>query len=212
MAAGEVLFADGDETYDLIVILDGTAEIVQGYGRPGATHIAGYSRSEFLGEIGMLTGQRAYLTAVATSAGRVLAVPVAQLRDVMAHEPGLSDLILRTFLLRRRPQRLGQACRRRHRRRVEEPHHAASAATPRWRSAGSSRSRRTASRRSCRTRRLNTGIVHVNDQTLNNDAYAPFGGTGASGNGSRFGSQSSWDEFTQWQWVTARPQAHGFPF
>ena len=32
------------------------------------------------------------------------------------------------------------------------------------------------------------------------------------GNGSRFGSQSSWDEFTQWQWVTARPQAHGFPF
>jgi len=60
--------------------------------------------------------------------------------------------------------------------------------------------------------RLNTGIVHVNDQTLNNDAYAPFGGTGASGNGSRFGSQSSWDEFTQWQWVTSRRQAHPFPF
>ena len=57
-----------------------------------------------------------------------------------------------------------------------------------------------------------TGIVHVNDQTLNNDAYAPFGGTGASGNGSRFRSQSSWDEFTQWQWLTLRDQAHGFPF
>jgi benzaldehyde dehydrogenase (NAD) len=61
-------------------------------------------------------------------------------------------------------------------------------------------------------RRLRTGIVHINDQTLNNDAYAPFGGTGASGNGSRYGTQSSWDEFTQWQWVTAREQAHGFPF
>ena len=60
--------------------------------------------------------------------------------------------------------------------------------------------------------RLRTGIVHVNDQTLNNDAYAPFGGTGASGNGSRFGSQSSWDEFTQWQWLTIRPQPHAFPF
>jgi len=59
---------------------------------------------------------------------------------------------------------------------------------------------------------LTTGIVHVNDQTLNNDAFAPFGGTGASGNGSRFGSQSSWDEFTQWQWLTLRDQAHGFPF
>ena len=61
-------------------------------------------------------------------------------------------------------------------------------------------------------RKLRTGIVHINDQTLNNDAFAPFGGVGASGNGSRFGTQSSWDEFTQWQWVTARPQAHGFPF
>jgi CRP-like cAMP-binding protein len=100
VAAGEVLFADGDETYDLIVMLDGTAEIIQGYGQPGATFIAGYGRSQFLGEIGMLTGQRAYLTAVATSAGRVLAVPVGQLRAVMASEPGLSDLILRTFLLR----------------------------------------------------------------------------------------------------------------
>ncbi|MEV4732351.1 benzaldehyde dehydrogenase [Saccharopolyspora sp. NPDC049426] len=60
--------------------------------------------------------------------------------------------------------------------------------------------------------RLRTGIVHVNDQTLNNDAYAPFGGTGASGNGARFGSQSSWDEFTQWQWVTYRGTPHPFPF
>jgi thioredoxin reductase (NADPH) len=100
VAAGDVLFADGDETYDLIVMLDGTAEIVKGFGQPGATVIATYGQSQFLGEIGMLTGQRAYLTAVASSAGRLLAVPAGQLRVVMAHEPGLSDLILRTFLLR----------------------------------------------------------------------------------------------------------------
>lgn len=61
-------------------------------------------------------------------------------------------------------------------------------------------------------RQLRTGIVHVNDQTLNNEAFAPFGGVGASGNGSRFGTQSSWDEFTSWQWVTSRPQAEAFPF
>ena len=42
VAAGEVLFADGDETYDLIVMLDGTAEIIQGYDQPGARLIAGY--------------------------------------------------------------------------------------------------------------------------------------------------------------------------
>src|SRR5580700_6873927 len=62
--------------------------------------ITAYGPAQFLGEIGMLTGQRAYLTAVASSAGRVLAIPVGRLRVVMAHEPGLSDLILRTFLLR----------------------------------------------------------------------------------------------------------------
>lgn len=61
-------------------------------------------------------------------------------------------------------------------------------------------------------RSLRTGMVHVNDQTLNNDAFAPFGGVGASGNGTRYGSMSSWDEFTTWQWVTSRQQAHGFPF
>ncbi len=32
VAAGDVLFADGDENCDLIVMLDGTAEIIQGYG------------------------------------------------------------------------------------------------------------------------------------------------------------------------------------
>ena len=42
---GDVLFADGDETYDLIVMLDGTAEIIQGYGQPSAALIAGYGRS-----------------------------------------------------------------------------------------------------------------------------------------------------------------------
>src|SRR5260370_12422158 len=72
VAAGDVLFADGDETYDLIVMLDGTAEIVKGFCRPRATVIATYWQSQFLGEIGMLTGQRAYLTAVTSSPGRLL--------------------------------------------------------------------------------------------------------------------------------------------
>ena len=100
VAAGDVLFAAGDETYDLVVPLAGTADIIEGHGQPGASVVASYGPSEFLGEIGMLTGQRAFLSAVATSTGQVLAVPVAQLRRVMAQEPGLSDLILRTFLLR----------------------------------------------------------------------------------------------------------------
>jgi thioredoxin reductase (NADPH) len=100
VAAGGVLFADGDETYDLIVVLAGEVRIIQRYGQPGETVIATYGPSTFLGELGLLTGQRVYLSAVASTAGRVLRVPVPQLRIVMAQELTLSELILRTFLLR----------------------------------------------------------------------------------------------------------------
>ena len=100
MAAGEVLFADGDLTYDLIVVLSGEARIIERSGQAGETVIATYGHGQFLGEIGLLTGQRAYLSAVASTAGRVLRVPVEQVRVVMAQELGLSELILRTFLLR----------------------------------------------------------------------------------------------------------------
>ena len=95
-----MLFADGDLTYDLFVVLAGEVRLIERHGQPGETVITTYGRSQFLGEIGLLTGQRAYLSAVAGTAGRVLRVPVAQVRVVMAQEPGLSELILRTFLLR----------------------------------------------------------------------------------------------------------------
>jgi benzaldehyde dehydrogenase (NAD) len=60
--------------------------------------------------------------------------------------------------------------------------------------------------------RLRTGAVHINDQTVNDDAVASFGGWGASGNGARFGARHSWDEFTRWQWVSAKHRAPVFPF
>jgi thioredoxin reductase (NADPH) len=100
VAAGDVLFADGDMSYDLIVVLAGQARIIEHHGQPGETVIAAYGPSQFLGEVGLLTGQRAYLSAVASTAGRVLRVPAERVRVVMAQEPGLSELILRTFLLR----------------------------------------------------------------------------------------------------------------
>jgi thioredoxin reductase (NADPH) len=100
VAAGDVLFAEGDETYDLIVVLEGEVQIVAKAGQPAETVIATYGPGGFLGEISLLTGQRAFLAAVARTAGQVLRVPVAQVRAVMAQEALLSELILRTFLIR----------------------------------------------------------------------------------------------------------------
>ncbi len=60
--------------------------------------------------------------------------------------------------------------------------------------------------------RIRTGMVHVNDGTLNDEAIIPFGGMGASGNGSRFGGAANFDTFTEWQWVTVRDEPPSFPF
>ncbi len=62
--------------------------------------------------------------------------------------------------------------------------------------------------------RMRSGMVHVNDQTVNDEAVIPFGGMGLSGNGSRFGGAANWDEFTEWQWVSVRdePKSFAFPY
>jgi thioredoxin reductase (NADPH) len=100
VAVGDVLFADGDATYDLFVVLAGDVDIVERHGRADEVLIASYGPREFLGEISLLTGQRVFLTAVARTPGRVLQISVDQVRVVMAQEASLSELILRAFLLR----------------------------------------------------------------------------------------------------------------
>ena len=72
--AGEVLFREGDRSYDFIVILAGRVAIVD--------HQAGTERElasggpgEFVAELNLLTGERLFTTAVVTEPGAVLAVP-----------------------------------------------------------------------------------------------------------------------------------------
>lgn len=59
--------------------------------------------------------------------------------------------------------------------------------------------------------RLNVGLVHVNDQTVNDDGFMPMGGQGASGNGSRHGGPANFDEFSQWQWLTIKDAPPPYP-
>ncbi|OLZ73260.1 benzaldehyde dehydrogenase [Streptomyces amritsarensis] len=60
--------------------------------------------------------------------------------------------------------------------------------------------------------RIPTGIAHVNDQTVGDEAVAPFGGVGASGTGARFGGEANLDAFTELRWTTARTTPAGHPF
>lgn len=58
---------------------------------------------------------------------------------------------------------------------------------------------------------IDSGIVHVNDQTVADEPQMPFGGVKDSGFG-RFGGQAVVDEFTELRWVTVRSAGHPFPF
>jgi benzaldehyde dehydrogenase (NAD) len=60
--------------------------------------------------------------------------------------------------------------------------------------------------------RLQAGLVHINDQTVNDDVVNPFGGVGASGNGTSIGGPANWEEFTHWQWTTIKGTAPAYPF
>lgn len=59
---------------------------------------------------------------------------------------------------------------------------------------------------------LKSGMVHINDTTVNDAPYVPFGGMGDSGSGARHGGSASLDDYTQWQWVTVHDKPVEYPF
>ncbi|WP_210587252.1 aldehyde dehydrogenase family protein [Streptomyces sp. GESEQ-35] len=60
-------------------------------------------------------------------------------------------------------------------------------------------------------RRIRTGIVHVNDQSVADEPHAPFGGAKASGYG-RFGGRWGIEAFSNTRWVTIATQQAHYPF
>jgi benzaldehyde dehydrogenase (NAD) len=61
--------------------------------------------------------------------------------------------------------------------------------------------------------RIPSGLVHINDQTVNDEALVPFGGVGESGTGSRHGGiDANLDAFTDVQWITMRSDLPQYPF
>ena len=98
--AGQVLFREGDGAYDFIVVLSGAVTVVDqevGVVRELAT----LGPSRFVAELGILTGERVFATAVVTEPGSVLVVPVDRLQQVIAQDQGLSDVIVQAILRRR---------------------------------------------------------------------------------------------------------------
>jgi thioredoxin reductase (NADPH) len=97
---GEVLFREGDASYDFFVVESGAVTIVRGYGDENRV-IAVHGQHRFLGELNLLTGSRVTLTAVVRDPGAVIRIPVTALRRLVSSDEDLSNLILRAMLARR---------------------------------------------------------------------------------------------------------------
>jgi acyl-CoA reductase-like NAD-dependent aldehyde dehydrogenase len=59
--------------------------------------------------------------------------------------------------------------------------------------------------------RIESGIVHINDQTVHDEPQVPFGGVKDSGWG-RFGGRAALEEFTELRWISMQRDSRHYPF
>lgn len=110
VAEGEYLFQAGDMDYDLILVETGEIELVRvAFGWVDEMLVGTMGPRSFVGELGLLNGQGAFLSARASQAGRMLRVSRAQLRLLMAEDDELCDIILHALWARREVLRRGPA-------------------------------------------------------------------------------------------------------
>lgn len=109
-SVGDALFTAGEQWYPLILVESGTVDVV----RPAndwfaETVVASLGARTFVGELGVLSGQRAFLTARVAEAGRMLRLESASFRRMMAEDDELGDLVLRALWQRREQLSRGPA-------------------------------------------------------------------------------------------------------
>jgi thioredoxin reductase (NADPH) len=100
VAAGTLLFDEGDRGVPMHVILEGAVEVVHPRGsieEPITVHGPG----EFTGEVSSLADRPSLVRGRVTMQSRVLEIPHAALRSIVQTDPDLSELLLRAYILRR---------------------------------------------------------------------------------------------------------------
>jgi thioredoxin reductase (NADPH) len=101
VGTGETLVREGELSDYFFVILSGKVAVTTTDDAGNRHVIRVHGPGRFLGELGDLEGQAAFYTAEVVEPGEVLVVPTERVRALVAHDPVLSDLILRAYLLRR---------------------------------------------------------------------------------------------------------------
>jgi thioredoxin reductase (NADPH) len=98
--AGTMLWSEGDRDPCFFVILSGRIEILDQ--RDGVEHqIAVHEPGAFTGDVDMLTGRRALVSARVLEDAELLALAPAELRRVLTELPEVGETVLKAFLTRR---------------------------------------------------------------------------------------------------------------
>ncbi len=107
---GDYVFRSGDRDYDLILVDSGEVEVVRDslWWIEEAVLVRMGPRS-FVGELGLLNGQGAFLSARMSEPGRILRVTRADLRKLMTEDDELCDIVLHALWARRESLRRGPA-------------------------------------------------------------------------------------------------------
>lgn len=98
---GHILWEVGARNVDFYVVLDGELEIVRRTAFGEDTVLVVHRRGNYSGEASLLSGRAAVVGGRAGTDLEVLAIPVDDLRSIMVTNATLSELIMRSFILRR---------------------------------------------------------------------------------------------------------------
>jgi thioredoxin reductase (NADPH) len=101
LAAGEVLYAQGQNNIPFYVVLSGRLEAVYPRRSGEAEPVTVYEARGFTGEAALLTGRRTLVTTRALTPVELLEIPRARFLEVIQTDSELSELLLRAFILRR---------------------------------------------------------------------------------------------------------------
>ena len=98
---GDRLFAAGEPSPGMFVVLKGAVAISQRDGLGHVVPIARQERGQFLAEVGQLSGRHALVDGYAEEEVEALLVPPPQLRALIIAEADLGERIVRALILRR---------------------------------------------------------------------------------------------------------------
>src|SRR3984957_12943205 len=100
LAAGEIIYDQGDAEHGVFVVLSGSVELVNVVNGE-ETVLMVHGVGKFTGEVNQLSGRRSLVRCRAHEASTLLEISRANLQHIMQNDAALGEVFLRAFILRR---------------------------------------------------------------------------------------------------------------